>query len=215
MSHDLRAPLRSIGGFTNALYEDYYDKFNDEAKDYLNRIIKASQKMNIITNNILKLSHIKKQEMNLKKIDLSSMIRKICRNLKNEEKNRNIEFIIAENIKTKGDESLIEIAMQNLLSNAVKYTSKNKKSKIEFGIKKEKDKNIFFIKDNGTGFNMKYKDNLFLPFKRLHNDQEFTGNGIGLSIVYQIISKHRGNIWAESEEGKGAIFYFTLNNNIK
>ena len=102
--------------------------------------------------------------------------------------------------------------MQNLLNNAVKYTSKNKKSKIEFGMKKEKNINVFFIKDNGAGFNMKYKDNLFLPFKRLHNDQEFTGNGIGLSIVNQIISKHRGNIWAESEEGKGTIFYFTLNN---
>ena len=176
------------------------------------RIIKASHKMNDLINSILKLSRITRQEMRIKEIDLSSLIRKISLEIKNDEKNRNINFVIAENIKIRGDKSLIEIAMQNLLSNAAKYTSKNKNAKIEFGVKGKNNINIFYIKDNGAGFNMKYKNNLFLPFKRLHNDQEFTGIGIGLSIVNRIITKHKGSIWAESKKGKGTVFYFTFNN---
>ena len=211
VSHDLRAPLRSLAGFAKALYDDYYNKLDEEGRDFINRIISASHKMNNLTNSILKLSRITRKELRIKKINLSSIIHKILIDIKNDKKNRNINFIIAENIIAKGDESLIEIALQNLISNAIKYTSKVKKPKIEFGIKNKKDTNIFFIKDNGAGFNMKFKDNLFLPFKRLHNERDFMGTGIGLSIVNRIISKHRGNIWAESQEGKGSVFYFTLN----
>ena len=210
ISHDLRAPLRAMEGFSKVLSEDYSNKLDEDGIDYLNRIIGASQKMSDLVNNILKLSRITRQEINIKRFNLSNMIRKISIDLMDSEKDRNIEFIIAENINVYGDESLIEIAMQNILSNAVKYTSKVKEAIIEFGVKKIKGIKTFYIKDNGAGFDMSYKDDLFIPFKRLHSNNDFSGTGVGLSIVNRIILKHGGNIWAESKKGEGAAFYFAL-----
>lgn len=210
VSHDLRVPLRSLEGFSKILYEDYKNKLDKPVVDYIKKIINSSKKMSELINNILKLSQVTKQELNIKEINLSALVDKISNELANNEKNRDIKFKIANNIKVKADASLIEIAIFNLLSNAIKYTSKIKKAIIEFGIKTINSKKIFYIKDNGAGFDMKYINNLFLPFKRLHSEQEFSGSGIGLSIVKRIILKHDGRIWAESKEDSGTTFYFTL-----
>ena len=179
VSHDLRAPLRGIDGFSRILQKDFTETLNEQVLDYLARIRKASQTMGQLIDDMLKLSRITRAEMNIEKVN-------------------------------SGDKNLLRIAMQNLISNAWKYSSKNDSIKIEFGKTIQEDSTVYFIRDNGVGFNMKYVNKLFGAFQRLHSVSEFEGTGIGLATVNRIIVKHGGSIWAEAEINKGASFYFKL-----
>ncbi|UCF13720.1 MAG: PAS domain S-box protein [Thermoplasmatales archaeon] len=210
VSHDLRAPLRSIDGFSQALLEDYEDKLDEQGKDYLRRVRKSTQRMGQLIDDMLKLSRLTRSEMHYEEVDLSKLARSVSEQLQKTEPSRNVNFIINDGLTTKGDNHLLQIALENLFGNAWKFTKRQSNAKIEMGKTIEKGKQAFFIRDNGVGFNMKYADKLFVPFQRLHPSDEFPGTGIGLGIVSRIIHKHGGYIWAEAEVGKHATFYFTL-----
>lgn len=209
VSHDLRAPLRSIDGFSQALLEDYADKLDEIGIDYLNRVRNASQRMGQLIDSMLQLSRLSRKEMHIENVDMTELSMDIINKFRKEDSSRNVDFKVQDNLIIRGDKNLIQILLENLLGNAWKFTSKRSNAKIEFGENKKKNEIVFFIKDNGAGFDAKYADKLFVPFQRLHDD-EFPGDGIGLGIVSRIIRRHGGQIWAEGEVGKGAIFYFRL-----
>jgi PAS domain S-box-containing protein len=210
VSHDLRAPLRSIDGFSQALLEDYSDKLDKEGQDYLIRVRKAAQQMGNIIDDLLKLSRITRRPLEHEKVNLSDLSKSIIDELQKKDSNRNAKVSIDEDLTVMGDKQLLRLALENLIGNAWKFTSKKSNTKIEIGKTKKKDKDAFYVRDNGAGFDMKYADKLFVPFQRLHSDQEFEGIGIGLGIVSRIIHRHGGEIWAEGKEGGGATFYFSL-----
>ena len=210
VSHDLRAPLRSIDGFSQAVLEDYADKLDKQGKEYLQRIQNSTRRMEQLIDDMLRLSRLTRTEMVRQNVDMGQIATSIIENLKKANPKRKIKFILHDNLFVKGDKNLLTILLQNLLGNAWKFTKKRKQSNIEFGkIKKEKEI-VFFIRDNGAGFNMKYANKLFTPFQRLHDDVDYQGTGIGLGIASRIIHRHGGRIWAEAEEEKGAVFYFTI-----
>ncbi len=211
VSHDLRAPLRSIDGFSNKILKDYSAQFNDQGKDYFNRIMSASQKMGFLIDDLLKLAKLSRIEMKIEKTNLSEIAETVVNDLKEINPERNAEFIIQQNLTEVADKNLIQIALQNLLGNAWKYSKNQNHTVIEFGDFKKDGQAVYFIRDNGVGFDMRYVDKLFGAFQRLHNVSEFEGTGIGLATVQRIIRRHRGNIWAESEINKGTTFFFTLN----
>jgi PAS domain S-box-containing protein len=211
VSHDLRAPLRSIDGFSLALLEDYADKLDDTGKDYLHRVRSASQLMGRLIDDLLELSRVGRANMHWKKVDLSELAREITGGLQTAEPGRHGEFIIAPDISGYGDAPLLRATLANLLGNAWKFTGKRDRPKIEFGARNEAGQQVYFVRDNGVGFDMTYADKLFVPFQRLHSIGEFPGTGIGLATVKRIITRHRGRVWAEGEVGHGATFYFTLN----
>ncbi len=211
VSHDLRAPLRSIDGFSNKLLKDYSSGFDDQAKDYFNRIMNASRKMGILIDDLLKLARLSRVEMRIEKVNLTEIAWGIASELKESNPERNVEFQIMEDMVATADRNLIQIALQNLLGNAWKYSKNKAFTLIEFGIIKNAGEEVYFIKDNGVGFDMRYVDKLFGAFQRLHSVTEFEGTGIGLATVQRIIRRHHGNIWAESEVDAGTTFYFTIN----
>ncbi len=211
VSHDLRSPLRSIDGFSQALLEDYNDKLDAQAQNYLQRVRAASQRMAQLIDDMLNLSRVSRGEMRREEIDLSQMARDIAEQLQRGQPERVVEVEIADGIKARGDDRLLRIALENLLGNAWKFTSKQASSKIEFGAQAgDAGEDVFFVRDNGAGFDMAYADKLFGAFQRLHSTEEFEGTGVGLATVQRIIRRHGGRIRAESEPGRGAIFYFTL-----
>ena len=211
VSHDLRAPLRTVESFSDVVLQDYGDKLDKTGKDYLNRIREASKKMSQLIDGMLKLSRITRAELIEEQVNLSDMVQSIYDGLKYAQPDRQAEFIIAPEILVNGDIQLLQILMQNLLDNAWKYSSKCPNTRIEFGVKSQGDKKVYFVMDNGVGFDMKRADKLFTPFQRLHSDREYAGTGIGLAIAQRVVQRHGGRIWAESETGKGATFFFTLN----
>ena len=210
VSHDLRAPLRSIDGFSNKLLKDYGSLFDDQAKDYFNRVMNASRHMGHLIDDLLKLARISRMELHPEEINLSEIARNILAELQETNPERKAEFLIDENLKAMGDRSLIQVVLQNLLDNAWKYSRNAPITQIEFGSLMKDNRTVYFIKDNGVGFDMKYVDKLFGAFQRLHSVTEFEGTGIGLATVNRIIRRHHGSIWAESEINKGTTFYFTL-----
>lgn len=210
VSHDLRAPLRTMKGFVSLLLEEYKNKLDDTGRDYLVRIEKNADQMNRLIEDMLSLSKISRKDMVMQDIDLSTLSIAIIDELKKSQPQRQVEISIQSNIHARGDEQLLKIALTNLLSNAWKYTSKALRPRIELGKLVKDSETVFFVRDNGAGFPMEHINKLFKPFQRLHSDKEFTGTGIGLAIVHQVISRHGGRIWAEGEVGKGATFYFTL-----
>jgi PAS domain S-box-containing protein len=210
VSHDLRAPLRTLDGFSEMMLEEYGDRLDEDGKDYLNRIRKASQTMSELIDAILNLSRISRAEMHRDQVDLSDLARSILEGLKQSQPERRAEIIIAPELRVNGDLALLRVALNNLLENAWKYTRKCPQTRIELGKIEEKGEKFYFIKDNGIGFDMKYQDKLFQPFQRLHTSNEYPGTGIGLATVQRVIHRHNGRIWAESEVGKGSTFYFTL-----
>jgi PAS domain S-box-containing protein len=210
VSHDLRAPLRSLDGFSQAVLQEYGDKLDDQGRDYLDRVRKSSQNMSDLINDLLKLSRLSRAEIHFQNVNISEIAQSIMEELKNTQSERKAEFILSPGIIVKGDKSLLTIALQNLLGNAWKFTGKCPEARIEFGFKEQNGEKVYFIRDNGTGFNMQYSNKLFQPFQRLHSDKEYEGTGIGLATVQRVIRRHGGRIWAESEKGKGATFYFTL-----
>jgi PAS domain S-box-containing protein len=210
VSHDLRSPLRSIDGFSQALLEEYGDKLNDTGKGYLDRVRKATQKMGLLIDDLLKLLKVTRSEFHPESIDLSSMVRVIAEGHQKGNPDRAVDVTVQVGIMVQGDPYLLKIAMANLLDNAWKFTDNTAHPRIEFGAVAKDGETFYFIKDNGVGFDMTYVDKLFGAFQRLHASHEFPGTGIGLATVQRIIARHRGRIWAEGEVGKGATVWFTL-----
>ena len=215
VSHDLRSPLARIGGYSELILGGYSDILNEEGKHYLDRIINSVTLMSQLIEDLLNLSRLTQSEMNFLPVNLSTIAKNITDTLIETDPKREVEIAIQNNLHTNGDQHLLRVALENLLGNAWKFTHKNNKTKIEFGSKDNQSTPVFFIRDNGAGFNMSRIKNMFSPFKRLHSDKEFPGTGIGLATVQRIIHRHGGTIWAEGKENSGATFYFTLTNNGK
>jgi PAS domain S-box-containing protein len=210
VSHDLRAPLRSINGFSQLLLEDYAEKIDAEGKDYLQRVRAASQRMGQLIDDLLNLSRVTRSKLVRTTIDLSALARKVATELQQGDPDRKVEFVIQDGMAAKGDERLLQVVLENLLGNAWKYTSRHASARIEFGQADAADKNAYCVRDDGAGFDMEYAGKLFAPFQRLHSTEEFPGNGIGLAIVHRIIHRHGGTVWAEGAVERGAMFYFSL-----
>lgn len=211
VSHDLRAPLRGIDGFSSALLQNYSDKLDEKGKKYLHIISSATKKMNDLIEDLIGLSRVSRAVLNRTAVDLSMIVNNIISDLRKDDPDRSYEFIIEQGLSADCDKNLISIVIENLLRNSFKYSRNMPKTKIEFNvIRKEGEKNIYFVRDKGAGFDMKYAEKLFGPFQRLHSESEFPGTGIGLATVKRIINRHGGNIWAEAEIENGATFYFTL-----
>ncbi len=210
VSHDLRAPLRSMDGFSLVLLEDYSDKLDEQGKDYLQRVRSATQRMGMLIDDMLSLSRVTRSEMKRELVDLSSLVQSIAAELQKSQSTCQVEFIIAPGLTANGDARLLRILLENLLGNAWKFTGTHPKARIEFGTTQVDGEQVFFIRDDGVGFDMKYADKLFGVFQRLHGASEFPGTGVGLATVQRIVHRHGGRVWAEGEVEKGATFYFTL-----
>ena len=211
VSHDLRAPLRSITGFSAVLLEDYANKLDKEGKEYLHKIQNSGEKMGQLMDDLLKLARVTRVEMNCEDVNLTDLTEKVIEELATSSPKHRVSVNIDPNLKAYADNNLLRQVMENLLSNAWKYSGKTVKPKIEIGTIMHEGKQAFFVRDNGVGFDMAYADKLFQPFQRLHTGTDFAGTGIGLSIVQRIIQRHGGQVWAEGKVGEGATFYFTLN----
>jgi light-regulated signal transduction histidine kinase (bacteriophytochrome) len=209
VSHDLRTPLRSIDGFSMALLEDCEDQLNESGKDYLHRIRKSAQRMGELIDDMLQLSAITRAEIRCELVNLSELANTVFNNLKEQQPERQVEIVVKDNITAEGDRKLLQIVLENLLGNAWKYSSTRQEAVIEFGEMAENSKHVFYIKDNGAGFNMQYANKLFGVFQRLHGS-DYEGTGIGLATVKRVIERHGGKVWAKAKEGTGATFYFTL-----
>ncbi len=210
VSHDLRAPLRGIDGFSQALMEDFEDKLDNEGKDFLIRIRASTRRMGHLIDDLLKLSRLSRVKMQSEPVNLSILAEQILKKIIQLNPERDVEFTITPDLTVCGDPSLLEIMLENLLNNAWKFTGKKENTKIDFGTKNEDGKTVYFIRDNGVGFDMTYSNKLFGAFQRLHTTADFPGTGIGLATVQRIIHRHNGQIWAESKSGEGATFYFRL-----
>jgi PAS domain S-box-containing protein len=210
VSHDLRAPLRSIDGFSHVLLEDYSDQLPDEGRNYLGRVRAAAQRMAVLIDDLLNLSRVTRTALQPRFINLSKMAQEILQGLQESQPGRDANVSVTPDLMVEADPHLMHIVLENLLSNAWKFTSKQTQTLIEFGQKAHTKERTFFVRDNGVGFNMEYADKLFGVFQRLHSVSEFPGTGVGLATVQRIITIHGGHIWAESAEGKGTTFYFTL-----
>ena len=214
VSHDLRAPLRSIHGFSQILLDDYHDKLDAQGMDYLKRVQSAAVNMANLIDDLLQLARITRSGFVCQKVNISIIAAHTIEKLKQEEPARAVKLHIQNDLVVYGDQNLLSVALDNLLGNAWKYTSKTGAAEIDFGqIHSQNGHHVFFVKDNGAGFDMKYVEKIFAAFQRLHTPDEFPGTGIGLATVQRIIDRHRGKIWAESEVGKGTTIFFTLDTN--
>ena len=210
VSHDLRSPLRGIDGLSYALLEDYSDKVDDKGKKYLSVIRADVQKLSLLVDRLLEFSRVSRSEIKMIEVNLSVITMNCADRLKKIEPDRKVKFAIQPDVISKGDQLLLEVVLSNLIQNAWKFTQFNPEAEIEFGMKIEKNQQVYFLKDNGVGFDLGYTSRLFGAFQRFHKTSEFPGTGIGLATVKRIILRHGGTIWADSEPGKGATFYFTL-----
>jgi PAS domain S-box-containing protein len=211
VSHDLRAPLRAIDGFSHALLEDCLDKLDDQDKHHLGRIRAATQQMGMLIDDLLNLSRITRAQMQIQDVDLSGMVHSLIAEMQKADPERRVDLQVEEGLRAAADRGLMKIALVNLLSNAWKFTSKRACGSIEFGNIKVRGATAFFVRDNGAGFDPAYAGRLFGAFQRLHSTFEFPGTGVGLATVQRIVRRHGGHIWSESAVDQGATFYFTLN----
>ncbi len=210
VSHDLRAPLRGIEGFSQALQEDYGQQLDGTALDYLRRIRAATHRMAELIDDLLDLARVTRAEMYREPINLSRLVFEVAQELQSHEPQREVALNIAEGLRAEGDARLVRVALQNLIGNAWKFTSKRKQAQIELGAKASNGDRAFFVRDNGAGFDQSYASRLFGAFQRLHGADEFPGTGIGLATVHRIIRRHGGTVWAEGVVNRGATVYFTL-----
>jgi light-regulated signal transduction histidine kinase (bacteriophytochrome) len=211
VSHDLRAPLRSIDGFSQALLEDCLDQLDVSGQDYLRRIRNATQRMGHLIDDLLNLAQVTRSEMRLEPVSLSSIAHSICLELARSQPERAVAVSVQPGLNAQGDARLLQVLLMNLLNNAWKFTNKQPQAQIEFGQLVDDDgAAVYFVRDNGAGFDMAFASKLFGPFQRLHNVNEFPGNGIGLATVQRVAHRHGGRVWAESALDQGATFYFTL-----
>jgi light-regulated signal transduction histidine kinase (bacteriophytochrome) len=210
VSHDLRAPLRHIDGFSQALLEDYADKLDEEGQGYLREVRGASQEMAQLIDDVLQLARVTRSEMRWEVINLSELAHAIVAELRKRDAGRTVAVQIEEGLSTNGDKRLLRIMLGNLLGNAWKFTSKQEQPEIVFGYEPKDGETVYLVRDNGAGYDMAFADKLFGAFQRLHTADEFEGTGIGLATVQRIVNRHGGRVWAEGAVSKGATFYFTL-----
>jgi len=210
VSHDLRAPLRSLDGFSQALLDDYRDRLDDTGRDFLQRVRAASQRMGTLIDDLLSLSRVTRGEVQVEEVDLSALAAAAAADLKKTDPARDVTFAIAPHLVVRADAGLMRIVLQNLLGNAWKFTGKRSSARVEVGSMAHDGRRAFFVRDDGAGFDMAYAAKLFGAFQRLHAAAEFPGSGIGLATVQRIIHRHGGQVWAEGAPDRGATFYFTL-----
>lgn len=211
VSHDLRAPLRSVDGFSQALLEDYADKVDEQGREQLQRVRAGAQRMGLLIDDLLNLSRVTRAEIRREPVDLSGLAESIAQELRQTEPRRQAEFAITDGLIAQGDARLLRVALANLLNNAWKFTAPHPSARIEFGVMQQPGGGVaYFVRDDGVGFDMAYVDKLFGAFQRLHSTTEFPGTGVGLASVQRIIHRHGGRVWAEGATEKGATFYFTL-----
>ncbi len=210
VSHDLRAPLRAIDGFSHALLEDCADRLDDAGKAHLNRIRAGTQRMGLLIDDLLNLSRLSRTQMHRQNVDVSALAGSVADGLRKAQPERHIELRIEAGLETSADPGLLRVVLENLLGNAWKFTSKRASAHIEFGMSRDTGTPAYFVRDDGAGFDPAYADRLFGAFQRLHAMSEFAGTGIGLATVQRIVHRHSGRIWAESAVDHGATFYFTL-----
>jgi hypothetical protein len=210
VAHDLRAPLRAIAGYGGALSEDYGDKLDEQGRQYLDKIKTSVHRMGALIDALLKLSRVTRVELQVQPVDLGELFRAAIATLQRADPDREVEIVVADRLGAVGDPALLSIVFDNLCGNAWKFTSKIAAPRIELGVEIHDGKRVYFVRDNGVGFEMKYVDKLFGVFQRLHTEREYPGTGIGLATVQRIVQRHRGRAWAVGEVGAGATFYFTL-----
>ncbi len=210
VSHDLRAPLRAIDGFAQVLHEAYGDRLDSQATHYLQRMRAASQRMGQLIDDLLRLSRLSRSEMTFAPVDLTALANEVAAELRQREPGREVILTVQPGLTAQGDAQLLRVVLENLLGNAWKFTSKLPRAAIEVGCADEDGRSAFFVRDDGAGFDMAFAGNLFGPFQRLHAERDFPGTGIGLAIVQRVIHRHGGKIRAEGTAGRGATFYFTL-----
>jgi PAS domain S-box-containing protein len=210
VSHDLRAPLRSIDAFSQLVRDDYEDKLDDQGRQYLSIVGDASRHMAELIDDLLHLSRVTRAEMRRQRVNLSLLAKRIIAELRRLEPKRRVETVIAPDLRVNADERLLRIALENLLNNAWKFTARKRAARIEVGTETREGGQVYYARDNGAGFDMEYAGKLFGAFQRLHSASEFPGHGIGLATVHRIITRHGGRIWAEGRPDEGATFYFTL-----
>ena len=211
VSHDLRAPLRAMSGFSAVLLEEYGDVLGEDGRHYAERIVAASEHMAALIDNLLRLSRLSRSEMHLDSVDLGAEGAEIAAELQGDDPGRHARFAVQRPVQVRADRALIRMVLRNLLGNACKFTSGRDDALIEFGTVPPTDAPVcYYVRDNGAGFDPAYTHKLFSPFQRLHPASEFPGTGIGLAIVRLIVERHGGHVWAEGAVGEGAAFYFTL-----
>ncbi|HZC18131.1 MAG TPA: ATP-binding protein, partial [Rubrobacteraceae bacterium] len=203
-----------IDGFSQILLEDYADELDEEGEDYLGRVRSATQRMGRLIDDLLGLSRVTRGAMNRERVNLSALAEEVAEGLREERPEKAVEFSAQKGLEVLGDPRLLRVALENLIGNAWKFTEKEPEARIEFGVDEELSRRgrvpVYYVRDNGAGFEMAYADKLFGAFQRLHGSDEFEGTGIGLATVQRVVRRHGGRIWAEGEVGRGATFYFTL-----
>lgn len=210
VSHDLRTPLRSIDGFSHLLESEYDKKMDRRGREYLKRIRQAALRMGSLIDSLLALSRLTRGEMNVTDVNLSQVFWQVSQDMIPADSGSKVTLTVADGMKAQGDLNLLRIVVENLLSNAWKFSCERQAVNIEVGVKAVQGGHCFYVKDNGAGFDMSFKEKLFKPFQRLHSEEKYRGSGIGLATVERIVKRHNGKIWAESAPGEGAVFYFTL-----
>ncbi len=210
VSHDLRAPLRAMDGFSRALLEDYADQLDARGRDYLSRVLAGARRMSLMIDGLLKFSRVDRSELARQAVDLGALARDAAQELRRSSPGREVEFTAAGDLRAEGDGALLRIVLDNLLDNAWKFTAKTAPARVEFGAASSAGEKVFYVRDNGAGFDAARAGKLFGAFQRLHGGAESSGPGIGLATVRRIIHRHGGRVWAEGAVGQGATFYFTL-----
>ena len=210
ISHDLRAPLRGIDGYSQALLDEYNANLDEMGKAYLQFICESSSHLNQLIEGLLRYSRIMRRELEISTVDLSEMASEICRDLRAKQPDRQVEFSVRPGMAAEADIEMIYILLKSLLENAYKFTSRHASAVIEFGKQDECEPPVYFVRDDGVGFDMAYQEQLFQPFQRLHGQHEFGGLGLGLATAQRIVQRHKGRIWGEGGIEKGATFYFVL-----
>lgn len=210
IAHDLRAPLRSITSFSQVLLDEVGDQLKEKDRENLARIVSSGQHMSSLIDGILDLARIGRAQISNAEVDLSSIVQKVEVRLSHESPERDVTWKIMPGVVARGDRQLFGVMLENLIENAWKYTAKKKQATIEFGVVDQRGKRVYFVKDDGVGFDMKHTENLFSVFHRLHANEDYEGTGVGLATVQRIIQRHGGSIWAEAVVDEGATFYFTL-----
>lgn len=210
VSHDVRAPLRSIAGFSEVLIEDYRGKLDEQGIDYLTRILSAAERMELLIRKLVELAQISGEELRSERVDLSALAESIATELKAADPQRSVQFSIEKGLIVRGDPRLLKIALEHLLENAWKFTSRHPTAKIELGSERRDDHRLVYVRDDGAGFDAAFADKMFSPFQRFHPAREFEGTGIGLAIVQRIIHRHDGKVWAVGKVEEGTTVYMEL-----
>lgn len=210
VSHDLRTPLRAIEGFSAALLRSYADRLDERGRDYLQRVRAATQRMGLLIDDLLNLARTMRTEMRRRNVELSEMALSVAKEIADAHPERNVQFVVAPGLTAHADAALVRTVLDNLLGNAAKFSSKKPDARVELASTTQDGETVYFVRDNGVGFDMSYANKLFGAFQRLHASSDFEGTGIGLANVHRIIQRHGGRIWAAGEPGRGATFFFTL-----